>query len=65
MATPTIKSQHFLTIRDLAEILGISVATLYRWRAEGVDLPPAIELGSRLRWRRESVDAWAAAKEEL
>lgn len=60
--TAEVASQ-YLDIHGLAEQLGISVATVYRWRAAGVDLPPAIRIGSRVRWRPETVAAWAAANE--
>jgi excisionase family DNA binding protein len=52
-----------MDIKELAEQLGVSVPTLYRWRAAGVDLPPAVTIGTRLRWRQETVAAWAAARE--
>lgn len=58
------KPGKFLDIRQLAELLGISVPTLYRWRATGVDLPPSVLVGTRLRWRQETIDEWASKREK-
>jgi excisionase family DNA binding protein len=49
-----------LTVRDLAERLAVSDATVRRLRRRGV-LPQGIELGGVLRWRPEEIDAWLAA----
>lgn len=50
-----------LTIEQVAEILAISVPTLYRWRTLGQPSPRAVKLGQQLRWRvsdvREFVDS--------
>lgn len=61
--TLAVKAQ-YLDIRDLAECLGISTATIYRMRSLGEDLPRAFKVGSQLRWRQETVDQWVAAREE-
>lgn len=52
-----------LTIDDLANVLRLSRAQIYRLSsAKPTSLPPAVRLpGSRrLRWRRQDVDAWLA-----
>lgn len=44
---------------DVAALLGVSVDTVKRWRLEGSG-PPAVYLTPRtVRYRRESVEAWA------
>ena len=53
----------YLDIQGLAEQLGLSVQTLYRWRSEGVDMPQAFRVGSRLRWSQTVVDEWLTKKE--
>ena len=53
-----------LSIADMAGIMGVGDRTIRRWRSEG-KLPPAIEIGGLLRWRREVVEAWIAAREGL
>lgn len=46
-----------LTTAETAEMLGISKSSLYSLRYVG-DAPPAIKVGSRLRWRRSDVEKW-------
>lgn len=53
----------YLDINDLAEILGLSKASLYRWRSDGTDMPQGFKIGSRVRWTRESVDEWIEAQQ--
>jgi predicted DNA-binding transcriptional regulator AlpA len=57
-------------VSQLAEFLGISKYAVFnltrqRTRANG-DLPiPVIRIGRSLKFRRSSVEAWLAAKEEV
>ena len=44
----------------LAEMLDISVRTLWRLRSAG-KLPPALKVGGCVRWRLAEVRAWIAA----
>jgi len=53
----------YLDIAELAEQLGVSVQTLYRWRSEGHDMPKGFMVGARVRWRQETVDTWIEAQE--
>ena len=56
-------SEHLWTIQDVAEFLGVSKATVYRWRTYNPDrVPPALELGSSVRWVPEQVIEWAKAQ---
>jgi excisionase family DNA binding protein len=43
--------------QDVAEFLGVPVATLYRWRYEG-EGPRAVRVGRHLRYRPAEVEAW-------
>lgn len=52
-----------LSVEQLGDQLGVAVQTIYRWRSEGRDMPKAIKIGGRIRWRQESVDAWLAIAE--
>jgi len=54
-ATP--QSGRLLTTAETAELLGISKSSLYGLRYVG-EAPPAVKVGSRLRWRRADVEAW-------
>lgn len=49
---------------ELAEILGISLASLYRRRSLGDALPPAVRIGSLIRWRVEDIEEYLAANLE-
>ncbi len=52
-----------LSTADLARVLGVDDRTVRRMRDRG-DLPPAIDLGSVLRWRPEDVERWLAERTE-
>ncbi len=48
--------------RDVLALVGISKATLWRWRKAGEFLAP-IRLGpNRVAWRRSDVDEWLASR---
>jgi excisionase family DNA binding protein len=49
---------YLLRVEDLAEVLGVSRATLYRWLARGGALPPSRRLGGRRVWARPHVVRW-------
>lgn len=53
----------FLTIKDLAEMLGLPLSGIYRWRRLGVT-PPAIKVGKHVWFRRADVEAWLQDHEE-
>ncbi|MCZ7532280.1 MAG: helix-turn-helix domain-containing protein [Acidimicrobiia bacterium] len=46
-----------LTVKDLAEYLGVPVATIYAWRyhREG---PPGFRVGRHVRYRWADVEKW-------
>ena len=46
-----------MSLRDVSEMLGITVQTLYRWRYKG-DGPAGYRVGRHVRYRREAVEAW-------
>jgi excisionase family DNA binding protein len=54
-----------LNIEQLAEQLGVSVATIYRWRSLGESCPPAFKIGGSVRWSQEAVDTWLAEQMEV
>ena len=61
MTTQTVRTEaRYLDVNDLAERYGISVFTIYRWRSEGRDMPPALKIGNAVRWRLEEVERWEA-----
>ncbi|MDP8928170.1 MAG: helix-turn-helix domain-containing protein [Actinomycetota bacterium] len=46
-----------LSPQQLADYLGVPVATVYRWRYEGTG-PRGIKVGKHVRYRRRDVEAW-------
>jgi excisionase family DNA binding protein len=51
-------NESLLTVKDVAALLNVPVATIYSWRHEGKSLPPAVKMGRSLRFRRADVQAW-------
>ena len=51
-------TEQILDARALGERLGLSREAIYRRRSLGQNMPPAIRIGSLLRWRSEDVDEW-------
>lgn len=49
----------------LAETLGISKPTVYRFRSDGKEhlLPPCVMVGNQPRWQASTVAAWLAEQE--
>lgn len=55
--------EQLLTVRDVSELLNISTSSIYHWRLTG-DGPPAIKIGSRLRFDPQQLRAWIASRSE-
>lgn len=56
----TSGAQHrdrLLRVQELAEYLGVPVATLYQWRYRG-EGPAGFRVGRHLRYRWSEVEAW-------
>ena len=53
----------FLTERELADLLKVTVGTVRRWRREHTG-PPVLWAGGRPRYRRGDVDAWLERRGE-
>ncbi|HLN29673.1 MAG TPA: helix-turn-helix domain-containing protein [Gemmataceae bacterium] len=47
--------------KDLARMLGISVATFWRWDASGELGPPGLRKGGRRLWPLAEIRMWVAA----
>lgn len=48
-----------LTIYQLAQLLGVSTSTVYRWMYEGI-IPRPQKDGHRIYWNAEQMIAWRA-----
>lgn len=55
MATPD--EDRLLTLRELAEYLGVSTSTVYSWRTRG-EGPLGYRVGQQVRYRLSEVDRW-------
>ncbi len=53
----TTKPARMWTPQDVAEFLGVPVATLYQWRCRGIG-PTAHRVGKHLRYDPDEVRAW-------
>ena len=51
------------TFVTLAALLDVTPGTVRQMRHAG-QLPPAVKVGSRVRWRPETIDRWLAEQEE-
>lgn len=67
VATSTVPREpgrpELLTIRQLASRLTVSVGCIRAWRLRG-EGPPAIRVGTALRWDAREVAAWIDANRE-
>mgnify|MGYP003110288474 CR=1 FL=1 len=51
-------SDKYLKATEVAQMLGVSRWTIWRWRKEGL-LPPAFIMGrTMVRWREEDIKKW-------
>ena len=55
MTTATART---LTIDEVAQRLGVSVATVYRLKRKGKFVPSIRGLGKCVRWDTEAVESW-------
>ncbi|WP_417723386.1 helix-turn-helix transcriptional regulator [Salipiger sp.] len=53
----------YLNVQQVAERLGVSAASIWRWKRDG-DFPRAVKLGGRTtRWKLADVEAWEASRQ--
>ena len=57
----TYRNHKLLTIDEVAEILGITTRSVYRWHERG-QFPRPVHVSNRPMWLQETVDAWIEAK---
>jgi len=47
-----------LSLRDIAQIMGLSLRTVSTWRAEGYLCKPDLTHGRTVRWKRDTIKNW-------
>jgi excisionase family DNA binding protein len=57
MADTAVVLGDALLSQQLADYLGVPLASVYRWRYEGTG-PRGIKVGKHVRYRRRDVEAW-------
>lgn len=64
-ATPPATTGRFLTVKQIAEDLGVSTSTIYKWSARGAPFfPRSIRLNNGdIRVRVDWYEAWLATAE--
>lgn len=50
--------EQLLTPQELAQLLRLSLQTIYNRRNQGGDLPPAVHIGRLVRYKPADVEAW-------
>lgn len=50
-----------LTVKQVAEMLGVTTSTVWRWR-DKMEIPQPIMVGATLRWRRSDLEKWLSEK---
>ena len=56
--------EQLLTPAQLADLLGLSVQTIYNRHCIGASLPQCVRLGRVLRFPKSGVEAWVASQIE-
>jgi len=51
--------QPLMSVRELAELLQVSVKTVYDWRYRGLG-PAAIKVGRHVRYEPDEIERWIA-----
>lgn len=61
-STESTSSQNLIGVAEVAVILGVSKRTIYRLVSAG-EFPAPIRIRASSRWRRSTVNAWIAERE--
>ena len=62
LANAALPTRLLLSVKQVAQALGIGERTVWRLSATG-ELPDAIRIGRLRRWRRSTLEAWLARAE--
>ena len=59
-----LTEERYLTNQEFADLVGVPIATVRRWRYVGVG-PEAIKVGRHVRYPVSAVEKWLAARKEV
>ena len=60
----TTQAQRLFSTDQLAEVLGVTLSTIYKWRQKG-EFPTSIRLpNGQLRVMQDDLDAWLLARRQ-
>ena len=51
----SVQVRHLLTVKEVAERLGVGVRTVWRWTRTG-ELPPPVRRGRIVRWKTTDIE---------
>jgi excisionase family DNA binding protein len=57
MESTAEKTEHLISVEEVARILDVSTSTLYQWRVRRKG-PPSYSIGGSVKYRRSEVEAW-------
>ncbi len=63
-ANPLSVLDPLVTIKELAEYLGVPVKTIYEWRQTGRG-PVCVHIGRHLKFRLSDVQAWVDSQRDV
>ena len=58
MNTEVKEDEKVMRLDEIADYLRVGKRTLQSWRASGKLPAPDLNIGSTLRWRRQTIDSW-------
>lgn len=57
-------NKRFLKVGEVAEFLGVSVCTVWRWLKRGI-IPAPVKLGGSTAWIAEEISVWFETRPRL
>mgnify|MGYP000299387996 CR=1 FL=1 len=64
IANPQADALAMVDVNEVAQLLGCSPRTVYRW-VDGGEMPCPVKLGAGNRWPRLALERWLAARLRL
>jgi predicted DNA-binding transcriptional regulator AlpA len=52
----------YLKRKEIADILGVTKATLHNWRNKNLMPKPDVKIGNIVRWETSTIDSWLESR---